>query len=955
MTTTAQQLQLIHQIQSHQISIVNEVVLYILVKFPLPESIFSMQSRLNMYQSISASNVIPHSTNPLAFMTLVAFWPLWFMVGLSLIYFLVRMLIAFTKTVFPAVFDRFFPPKPKTFLELTFPHDTTKSAYATEELYRLLHTLSRQQSFWDRMLQRKNGYSLEIISTRNEGIRYLLAAEPNVIETIQYTLQSYLPGIRIREIHDYLDPYLKHEDDNPTCMGLEEFKLSAHFALPLETQTVLKEHDPISYLTGNMTKLASGELVAFQVVTTPLLSSTHKKELKEMQILIRKMMKGEPLTPVLQKDLLQKVVSLPGISLVWLGIKLIWIIIWGLFSFVMEMVATMVHDSATITPSLIAPKPIVPQQILNPYEQELSTIVKGKIDQELFETSIRILVVADTSDEVNLRLHGIMASFGQLGSSYQTLVTKRGLFAPSLQSGLQSFKQRTLSESFMYPNPILSASELSDLFHFPYMDTTKTEGLVKSKSRDLPAPLSLKRDTTKLDVIVGKNSYGGEETPVGLTQAQRHEHTYIVGKTGMGKTTIIKQMAYQDILSGKGVAVIDPHGDLVKELLSVIPQSRKKDVIYLDPTDKLWPMGLNILNPGGMFVDEEEKADWITGSVISVFMKITPKANWGQRMEHILRNATMTALTTESPTLMTIQKLLTNKTYRQSVTSTLKDPVLKQFWIDEFKMFGNMQKADIISPLTNKLGEFITSPMSRHILLQAESTIKFADIMDQGKVLLVNLSKGNLGEERSGFFGTLIISLIQMAAYQRAQIPEDERRDFFLYIDEFQNFANAHFADIFSEARKFHVFIIPSHQNVAQIEDVKTAKVVLGNSGTIISLKNGPDDEAVILPFMAPEVEKGEIVNLPPHHFFMKVTNEDSEDAFSGETVPLDVKGSDKVRDFVIANTRKQYATPRTVVEKQLNILFGVSEEPEEKIDKNTGVKGKQKSKNHAQKHGFKT
>jgi hypothetical protein len=205
-----------------------------------------------------------------------------------------------------------------------------------------------------------------------------------------------------------------------------------------------------------------------------------------------------------------------------------------------------------------------------------------------------------------------------------------------------------------------------------------------------------------------------------------------------------------------------------------------------------------------------------------------------------------------------------------------------------------------------------------------------------------------------------------MAAYQRAQIPENKRKDFFLYIDEFQNFANVHFADIFSEARKFHVFIIPSHQNVAQIEDVKTAKVVLGNSGTIISLKNGPDDEAVILPFMEPEVEKGEIVNLPPHHFFMKVTNEDSEDAFSGETVPLNVEGSDRIRDFVIAKTRKLYATPRAVVEKQLDILFGVNDKPEEKISKkteneadkskdtdskNTEVKGKQKPKNHAHRH----
>jgi shikimate kinase len=950
MTTPAvEQLQLLHQIQNHTLPFLNTLYLGIVLNLPF----IPIEWKLGIYNfltSPSAAFLTNIKLSPVALVILIGFYPLITLAVLCLLGYLLVQLILLLLSGIRYGIGRFQKVAPKIFLELTFPHDTTKSAYATEELYRLLHTLSRQKSFWDRVLQRKNGYSLEIVSTRNEGIRYLVAAGPNVIETIQYNLRSYLPGIHIRVVNDYLGPYLDKKDDNLKCLGLEEFKLSGHFALPLETQTALKEHDPISYLTGNMTKLTSGELVAFQVVTTPLLPPTHKNDLKEMQTLRRRMVKGEPLTPVLQKDFLQKIVSLPVLSAIWLVIKISWTIFWGLFSFVIEMISTVANENSK-TPQIMNTTPKVkPQQILNPYEQELSTIIKGKIDQTLFETSIRILVVADTGDEVNLRLNGLMAAFGQLSSSYQSLVTKHGLIAPGLQSGLQSFKNRTLSQQLTNPNPILSASELSDLFHFPYMDTTKTEGLVKSKSRDLPAPLSLKRDTTKLDVVVGKNNYGGEETAVGLTSSQRHEHTYIVGKTGMGKTTIIKQMAYQDILSGKGVAVIDPHGDLVKELLSVIPNSRKKDVIYLDPTDKLWPVGLNILVPGGTFVDEEEKADWITGSVISVFMKITPKANWGQRMEHILRNATMTALTTESPTLMTIQKLLTNKEYRQQVTATLKDPVLKQFWADEFKMFGNMQKADMISPLTNKLGEFITSTLSRHILLQAESTIKFSNIMDQGKVLLVNLSKGNLGEERSGFFGTLIISLIQMAAYQRAQIPENKRKDFFLYIDEFQNFANAHFADIFSEARKFHVFIIPSHQNIAQIEDVKTAKVVLGNSGTIISLKNGPDDEAVILPFMEPEVEKGQIVNLPPYHFFMKVTNEDSEDAFSGETVPLDIKGSDTVRDFVIANTRKRYATSRAVVEKQLNILFGVSEEPEEKTVKkmkyNAGKTGGSRRKN---------
>ncbi len=930
----------------------------------------------NLLSSPSAAFLNSIKLSPLALTVIIGFYPLISLFVLFLFGYLVVQLVSLLLWSIRYGLSRFKKIPTKVFLELTFPSDTTKSAYATEELYRLLHTLSRQMSFWDSILQKKNEYSLEIVSTRNAGIRYLLAAESHVIDIIQYNLRSYLPGIRIRIVNDYLDPFINTEADNKKYQGLEEFKLSGHFALPLETQKALKEHDPISYLTGNMTKIASGELIAFQVVTSPLLSHTHRKNTKEMQTLRRKMVKGEPLTPVLQKDLLQVIGSLPIFSVLWIAIKVTWFVVWGLFTFVIEMIMAVNSDGKYHPPVDTAPK-FKPQQILNPYEQELSTIVKGKIDQTLFETSIRVLVVADTSHEVNLRLSGLTAAFGQLTSNYQSLEVKSGLLASRLSSGLRSFKNRTLSEQFIHPNPILSASELADLFHFPFTVTTKTDGLVKSKSRDLPAPLSLKRDTTKLDVVVGINRYGGEDTPVGLTQVQRHEHTYIVGKTGMGKTTIIKQVAYQDIVSGKGVAVIDPHGDLVKELLSVIPNNRKKDVIYLDPTDKQWPVGLNILAPGGKFVDEEERVDWITGSVISVFMKITPKANWGQRMEHILRNTTMTALMTESPTLMTIQKLLTNKDYRQRITTTLKDPVLKQFWNDEFKMFGNMQKADMISPLTNKLGEFITSPLSRHILLQAESTIKLSEIMDEGKVLLVNLSKGNLGEERSSFFGTLIISLIQMAAYQRAQIPESKRKDFFLYIDEFQNFATSHFADTFSEARKFHVFIIPSHQNVAQIEDVKTAKVVLGNSGTIISLKNGPDDEAVILPFMEPEVEPGQIVNLPPHHFFMKVTNEDSEDAFSGETVPLNIKGSERIRDLIIENTRKNYATPRAVVEKQLEKLFEIVEKPADKerrpkvvISKKAGktspkkiglkvnnsmTENMQSPRNHVQKHGLKT
>lgn len=307
---------------------------------------------------------------------------------------------------------------------------------------------------------------------------------------------------------------------------------------------------------------------------------------------------------------------------------------------------------------------------------------------------------------------------------------------------------------------------------------------------------------------------------------------------------------------------------------------------------------------------------------MSIFKKLSDEKQWGPRMEHILRNTTLTALQLPNPSLYTLQRLLTDKKYQKEVSKTLKDPVLKQFWDKEFKMMGSMQMSAATAPLTHRLGHFITSKMSRHILLQEKSTVRIADIMNEGKILLVNLSKGDIGEDQSEFFGTILTALIWMAAYQRTKIPEKKRRDFFVYVDEFQNFATPQFGAITNEGRKFHVSLIVSHQNIAQMEDKDLVKVIAGNAATIICLKANPEDEAFILPYMKPEVEKGDIVNLVPYHFYMKVATEDSEEAFSGQTVPLDVEESETVQKAVVANSRKIYATSKTAVEKQMEVLF---------------------------------
>jgi len=835
------------------------------------------------------------------------------------------------------------PEQPRTFLELTFPSDTTKSAYATQQLFTLLHTLSKQKGFRERLSNQKNLFSFEIVSSRNQGIRYILSIPSKNANTIKRNLLSFLPGIKTRGVEDYLD------ENSQTGMfhGVVEFKLSSPFALPLSKQTILEEHDPISYLTGNMTKLNDDELISFQIITTPVINQTHKSIVSKMNDLRRKIYQRQPLTPLLNQNIFQRLAELPGISIIALFIKGIFSVFKFVWMFIYSMLLGFMDPNSKVIPFLMTSRVINEaasrQETINPYEQELQRIVKEKIDQPLLEASIRMLVITKEAEEFESRASGLITSFGVMSTAYQAIDIKGSILPKSLtiKKRLNQFKRRLLSRNSMFnQNPILSTSEISDIYHFPYTDITKTEGLVKSRAKDLPSPLSMKKSTTNLDVILGANQYGGEVTPIGLTLAQRQKHVYVIGKTGMGKTTLLTSAIFQDMVNGKGLCLLDPHGDMVKQLLRIIPKERRKDVIYFDPSDRDFPIGLNILSPGITFSSKEDADEWIASSVIAIFAKLTEKQYWGPRMEHILQNAILTALQTPSPSLYTLQRLLTEKAYQKQVSATLSDPVLKQFWQKEFSLLGTMQLSSVTAPLTHRLGHFITTKMSRHILLQEKSAISIQQIMDQGKILLVNLSKGDLGEDQSFFFGTLLTSLIWIAAYQRTKIPEKQRRDFFLYIDEFQNFATPQFSDIMSEGRKFHISLIPSHQNIAQIDDMKLVNIIAGNAGTIVALKGSPDDEKFILPFMQPEVEKGEIINLAPFHFYMKVATDESEDAFSGQTIPIDTKESEKTSNEIVANTRKKYATPKAVVEEKMEQLFKaeVKEKPAKKPGKSHGI-----------------
>jgi hypothetical protein len=831
---------------------------------------------------------------------------------------------------------KYLPKEEKIFLELSFPADTSKSSYATEQLYTLVHTLARQKNFLQRLTKYKKHYSLEIVSTKSEGIRYVLVAPSFEADIIKRSLLSYLPGIKIREINDYLEKLVSPE----SLLNVIELKLSNHFALSLQDQKTLSKHDPISYITGVMTKLSPGELVSYQIVTTPVLSQIHTSQTQEMNSLRSKMYKQEPLNEFLQKK------SIPLVSFPLLVFKGIFKLIDFTVMFTLSVVAAGVDSSGKSVPFLqpTAVKVNV-QEVLNPYEQELRTTIKEKTDQNLFETSIRFLVVSKDGEEVQKRTSGFLAAFGPFSSPYQSLVAKGSMFkGRSIKKRLLEFQDRIVSKGLGTDNPLLSSSEISDIYHFPYSDTTKTEDIVKVYSKDLPAPLSLKRGDD-LDVTFGVNNYGGKETEIGLIDETRDKHVFIVGATGSGKSTVLFNMASGDIQKGRGIAVVDPHGDLAEDLLSSIPASRINDFIYFNPFDLKYPVGINLLElPEGLDEDELElEKELVCESVITIFRRVFTREDNvdAHRIEYILRNTIYTAFTVKDRTIFTIYDLLNDPDYRKGVLASLEDKNLNNFWKNEFGKAGNFQIVKMVSGVTAKVGRFLFSPTARRILEQKHSTINFDEILVQKKILICNLAEGKLGEDTSQILGMTIISKIQQAAQRRARQDIKTRTPFYLYIDEFQNFATSAFTKILSGGRKFGLRITIAEQSTSQQKDKDIVNIILANVGTVICFRTaGLHDEQYMLNQFSPYVEKGELANLPRYSFYMKISAVEPEEPFSGKTLKINIEKDEVKLKRLIEASRKNYAT---LYEKPVVIKKEATKPSKTDTSKNKKVKTKEK------------
>jgi hypothetical protein len=780
-------------------------------------------------------------------------------------------------------------------LRITPPAFDDKNLIATESLFSAMHALGSSRTFKEKLLGRNYIFSAEIHSSKQTGIQFYVITESSKAASLEKLITAYVPDAKV-SIEDVVP-------EAPISKILS-FKQSKSYVYPLKEQEYLDMHDPLSYVTNAMTKLKENERIMLQLVIKPV-------RLKSTEMIRNRILRNDAFMPESKS---KKFIFSPLVQLV--NSLLFWV----------ADAASMTYDHQSRSHQSVASarkdlqykeqiaRGDKPVRTLSYFEHEVVESVSEKLKRPLFATDIRIAFKVNKKEIKDLR-GSMQAALGLFDvPSYQSLKLHRRI-QPLVLKLVQICTEKRMLYPAYKPN-YFSSNELAGLYHFPHSLSGKTDNVVKSLSKTLSAPLSLK-DGRKLDIMVGVNKHHGTETQIGLSSNERERHMYVIGGTGNGKTTLLKYQIVQDILEGRGLAVVDPHGDLAEEILGYIPPERIKDVIYINPDDLSRPVGINLLElPKDLTGDDllREK-DLVTESTVSVLRKIfSEDDNGGHRIEYVLRNTIQTALTMESANMFTIFRLLNDAKYRKGVVNRLEDEDLKIFWKNELGKAGEMQRVKMAAGITAKIGRFLFSASARRMLEQDVSTVNFDTAMDEKKIIICNFSKGLLGEDTSMLFGVTILAKLQLAALRRARVIQAKRVPYYLYVDEFQNFATMSFVQMLSEARKYKLFLIMAEQSTQQQADQRLVDIVLANVGTVITFRTGsPADERLILPLFKPYVSEGELSHLPAYTFYCRISAIEAQEPMSGETVLLDTKPDISVAETVKQTSREVYGFTKLV------------------------------------------
>jgi hypothetical protein len=558
-------------------------------------------------------------------------------------------------------------------------------------------------------------------------------------------------------------------------------------------------------------------------------------------------------------------------------------------------------------------------------EEEVAKNIGAKAEQIGFDTVIRVFASTRSKQRTNEILNNIFVAFNIFKDAASNWFQMRRIIPiDSINNWIMNHNFVNRYFKFGEKSSILVPDELANIVHFPSSMYNFTPIIEWLKYKVLPAPL----DTPQEGLYLGNNLYRGAMTKVHFKREDRTKHQYIIGKSGTGKSNLVSFLARQDIANGEGVCVIDPHGDLIEDILTYIPKERAKDVIVFDPSDLERPMGLNILE-----ARTAEEQDMVSSQATEIFIKLFGDEIFGPRIQHYFRNACLTLMDDpeEGATLIDVPRMFTDDAFMQYKMKKVKNPVVRSFWEHEYANTGERERKEMIPYFSAKFGPFITNTVMRNTIGQTKSAFDIRKVMDEGKVLLINLSKGKIGDLNTQLLGLILVSKIQMAAMSRADMPKADRKDFYLYVDEFQNFATDSFATILSEARKYRLNLIMAHQYINQLVSTKYGNsssairdAVFGNVGTMMSFKVGADDAEYLAKEYSPTLGEQDIINIANYKTYIKLNIDNTTSRpFSLETV-YDVSGQNqKVADVIKEYSRMKYGRKKEFVEQEVGARIG--------------------------------
>ncbi len=730
-----------------------------------------------------------------------------------------------------------------------------------------------------------NDYISFEIACTDKKVAFYINCPKSLQQLIEKQVQAQYPAAFIEELKGY-NPFQKGAQ-----VEITELRPTKKYVYPIRTYKDM-ESDPLNALTNAMSKLSEGEGAVIQMIISP---AGHAWQARPRHMASEIQQGKAP--HIVERGHITKVLYelMTGFGHALRGKN--------------NQMTNQYRNDLSGYHSAIQ---------LTPMQQEIVKRLEEKASRPGFKTNIRIVTSSSIPGAAKLHMSNIVSSFLQYN------------MPPFNGFRIRKRRRRDLLRDFIFriyrnygKNSILNTEELASIWHLPtpYLETPNIKWLISKKA---PAPLNIPSE----GVLIGRNQYRNVETKIMMDRDDRRRHMYVLGRTGVGKTEIMKYMSVQDIKNGEGLCIIDPHGDFIEDVLPHIPKERAEDVILFEPFDQERPMGLNMLE-----VSREEEKDFAIQEMISIFYKlVTDPAMLGPMFEHNMRNAMLTLMADEEHpgSLVEIPRIFTDTEFQKYKVSKLRDPVVRAFWEKEMAKTSDFHKSEMLGYLVSKVGRFVENSMMRNIVGQSKSSFNFREVMDGKKILLVNLAKGKVGEINAKLLGLIIVSKIQMAALSRADTPEADRKDFYLYVDEFQNFITDAFESILSEARKYKLNLIIAHQFLGQLEQGAGAQgagskglrdAVFGNTGTMVSFRIGVEDAEVMAKEFSPTFNEFDLVNIDRYNAYVKLMiNGTASKPFNMATYPLpkpDAKQLE-VAAAIRQLSRLKFGRPRAEVEAEI-------------------------------------